>query len=107
MNAQGVGNISLVTNPLADTSGFFSQGTNVIFTLTVNGYTNKKTLDGLILNYGNGWDINSLTGITPANSIDGNGSWFFFDSCSFSNNCNFIGKGFYYDRFDPVSFTLD
>lgn len=104
--SQCAGPITLTSNPSPDSLGFFAQGTSVTFTLTVNGYDSAGSFEGLNLNYGNGWNLNSLQSITAANTVDGNGLWGFNSACTPTGYCSFFGSGFYYDRFDSFG-TLD
>ncbi len=102
--SQCVGSIVLVSNPLPDSLGCFAQGTSVTFNLTVNGYDSTAWFEGLNINYGNGWDINSLQTISPGNSNNGNGAWEFYNSSEIYSSCEVYGIGFYYDIFDAFGF---
>lgn len=97
--AQCVIKDSLVIDPPPDSCYF--PGTKVNFKFIVDGYDTigQNWLDGISLNYGKNWDINSIIPDLAGNSASGQGKWRFYNSYANSGYNKHFNKGFYYDLY--------
>ncbi|MEI7802209.1 MAG: gliding motility-associated C-terminal domain-containing protein [Bacteroidota bacterium] len=96
------------SNPLP-VNGAYPTSTTVTFCYSLNGFfqNGSNWVDGFIITFGSGWDQNSLTPVLAPNSCDGMGVWGFYQSVTSQGNGGTYGPGFFYDRYDPIFFTLD
>jgi gliding motility-associated-like protein len=96
-------NDCLVTSTLSATpppqQGGYMSGQTVTFCYTVTDWIQQNTnwFQGIEIQFGAGWDMTSLTGLTPAASCDGTGAFGWYNSITSTATGNTYGNGFYYD----------
>lgn len=89
---------NLTVNP-APTNGTYQSGTTVTFCYTITQWDQQNTnwLHAVIPNFGSGWDLSTLTGLTGAATCDGGpGVWQWFNNVNTPNG-NGILSGFFFD----------
>ncbi|GAB4134109.1 MAG: hypothetical protein Fur0041_06940 [Bacteroidia bacterium] len=89
---------NLTVNP-APTNGQYQGGTTVTFCYTITQWDQQNTnwLHAVIPQFGNGWDLTTLTNLQPANTCDGGpGVWQWFNNVNTPNG-NGILSGFFFD----------
>ena len=101
--AQCASSLLLTTNPVADSLGF-PPNTTVTFTFSILNYCSDFSLEAVIPKFGAGWDSSSMQSVSPSFSIDGGGSWGFYNNVYLINNCSNYSNCFVYDRFDAFGF---
>lgn len=90
---------NLTVNPPPNSSGAYSGGTAVTFCYTITEWEQQNTnwFHGLVPNFGNGWDLTTLTNLQAATTCDGStGVWQWFNNVTLPNN-NGIQDGFFFD----------
>lgn len=87
----------------------YPTGTTVTFCYTLVGFSQSGSnwVDGFIIDFGNGWDANSLTAVSEPNSCYGWGEWGFELSDTSSGSGGIFGPGFYFDVYDVATGLLD
>jgi gliding motility-associated-like protein len=89
---------SLTVNPLP-VNGTYQGGTTVTFCFTISQWEQQNTnwLHAVIPNFGSGWNLSTLTGLTGAATCDGGpGVWQWFNNVNCPNG-NGIQSGFFFD----------
>lgn len=86
---------TLIAQPSLATYG---PGTTVTFTLTITSYWQvaNNWLHGVVPHFGNGWNVNTITGQVPANTCGGNGTWSWYNQ-TVTGLRNTDGPGFYFE----------
>ncbi len=101
--SQCASSVLLTTNPVADSLGF-PANTIVTFTFSILNYCSDFSLEAVIPKFGADWDSSSIQSVSQAFSIDGGGSWVFYNNVYLINNCTNYSNCFVYDRYDSFGF---
>ncbi|HTL82657.1 MAG TPA: hypothetical protein VL651_13180, partial [Bacteroidia bacterium] len=89
---------SLTVNPLP-VNGTYQGGTTVTFCYTISQWDQQNTnwLHGVVPNFGNGWNMATLTNLVGATTCDGGpGVWQWFNNVNLPNG-NGTQSGFFFD----------
>ncbi len=99
---------SFTSNPLP-VNNTYPTGTTVTFCYTLIGFSQSGSnwIDGFIINFGTGWDSNSLTSVSSPASCYGWGQWGFELADTSSASGGIFGPGFYFDTYDVITGLLD
>ncbi|GDX52550.1 T9SS C-terminal target domain-containing protein [Bacteroidota bacterium] len=97
------------SNPVPVAGNAYPTSTTVTFCYSLNGFWQNggNYVDGFIITLGSGWDAASLTPVLTPNSCDGGGQWGFYQSVTSSATGGVFGPGFFYDRYDPITFQYN
>lgn len=83
-------------------NGQISCGETYTFCFTVNNWntTNSNWFDGIVANFGSGWDLSTLTPLPPPPTVGGsNGNWGWYNQVQGTSGANIgvVGPGFFFD----------
>ncbi len=85
------------------TNGTYACGQTVTFCVTISGWslTNSNWFHGIIADFGPGWDMSTLVPGTPPATVNGTGTWGWYNSVTGTNpggaNQGPQGPGFFFD----------
>lgn len=91
---------SLVATP-QPVNGTYTPGQTVQFCYTLDEYSvlAANWFHSVVLDFGAGWDLATLTPISSAATCDGSGgTWGFYNTVLSTNTFNTYGPGFFFDR---------